>query len=106
MMKPSMNYIAAIHELLIWIAGSQHPVAYVIEHYIKKVMNMQVKGKKIKVGMAVCSSKKFSNKRVNFSQVTLSPSPILTNYELTIPTLLPLYLILACHGSEVGIVIW
>ena len=25
-------------------------------------------------------------------------------YELTIPTSLPLYLILACHGIEVGIV--
>ena len=41
----------------------------------------------------------FSNKRVNFSQI----NP-LQYYELTIPTSLPLYLILACHGSEVGIV--
>ena len=28
----------------------------------------------------------------------------ITNYEPTIPTSLPLYLILPCHGSEVGIV--
>ena len=36
-----------------------------------------VKGKYLfrKVGMAVCSSKKFSNKRVNFSQVIPYPSP-------------------------------
>ena len=53
----------------------------------------------------MCGSKKFSNKRVNFSQVTPYPSSILPNYELTIPTSLPLYLILACHESEVGIVI-
>ena len=38
-------------------------------------------GKKGEVGMAVCSSKKFSNK-----------GPILPNYELTIPTSLPLLL--------------
>ena len=37
--------------------------------------------------MAVCGSKKFSNKGVNFSQVTPYPSPILPNYELTIPIL-------------------
>ena len=32
-----------------------------------------------------------------------NPLPI-ANYELTIPTSFPLYLILACHGGEVGIV--
>ena len=37
------------------------------------------------------------------SEVTPYPSPKLPNYELTIPTSLPLYLILACHGNEVGI---
>ena len=41
--------------------------------------------------------------RVNFSQVTPYPSPILPNYELTISTSLPLYPILACEGIEVGI---
>ena len=52
--------------------------------------------------MAMCGSKKFSNKRVNFSQVTPYPSPISPNYERTIPTSLPLYLILAYHESEVA----
>ena len=70
-------------------------------HYIKKV-DEQVKekifiiNKKRQVGMAnVYGSKMFSNKRVNFSQVT-------SYHELTIPTSLPSYLILAYHGSEVA----
>ena len=55
-----------------------------IKYYHEKIFILNKKE-----GMAVCSSKKFSNKRVNFSQVTPYPSPILPNYELTIPTSLP-----------------
>ena len=46
------------------------------------------------IKMAMCSSKKFSNERVNFSQRTPYPSPILPNYELTILTSLPLCLVI------------
>ena len=35
------------------------------------------------VGMAMCGLKKFSNKEVNFSQVTPYPLLILPNYKLT-----------------------
>ena len=79
-----------------------HSIQLIIEHYIKK-SDEQVKEKIFilneKESKDGCVQfKKFSNNRVNFSQVTAYPSTIFPNYELTIPTL---YLI---YGSEVGIV--
>ena len=50
--------------------------------------------------MAVCSLKKVQQQESELQ----SSNPLATHHQLTIPTSLPLYLILACHESEVGIV--
>ena len=75
-----------------WTVGSQHPVAYnkMIEHYIIKKGDEQVKEKIKKAGMAVCGSKRFSESELQ----TSNPLPITNMNYFTF--------ILACHGSEVA----
>ena len=90
------------------IAGSQHPVAYnkIIEDYIKKGDEQVAKGKNIKKKKSRDGCVQFKKVQQQESELQSSNPLPLTNsyYKPTIPTSLPLYLILACHGSEVGIV--